>query len=378
MAISGNKGEWSEIYTLFKLLGDGKVYAGDADMNKLNLYYPILNVIREESKKYEYKPDVKQNIVVIDEDGNEYARVSMNDFLQEATTLLTKIKNGNKNDKDKNKDKNEKDKNATKGAFEIPETEAFMNKIGCTKLKAPSTNKTDIHIVIHDLRTNMTPKLGFSIKSQLGSASTLLNADRATNITYKITGTKLNDSDIEELNNIEEHTQRMNAIFDKGCSLEYSDIEHTVFKNNLLFMDCCMPQFIANCLLVYNLPDSISYIKDCVAKVAIQNPLKFEGSNVEVFYEHKMKVLLLDSALGMTPAKVWTGRYDANGGYLVVRKDGEIVCYHFYNRNDVEDYLYNNTRFERASRNRYKYGTIYKDADGNNYIKLNLQIRFKK
>ena len=54
-----------------------------------------------------------------------------------------------------------------------------------------------------------------------------------------------------------------------------------------------------------------------------------------------MKVLLLDAALGMTPAKEWTGQYDANGGYLVVKRDGDIVCYHFYNRKDVEDYLYN-------------------------------------
>ena len=28
MALTGNKGEWSEIYTLLKLLGEGKVYAG--------------------------------------------------------------------------------------------------------------------------------------------------------------------------------------------------------------------------------------------------------------------------------------------------------------------------------------------------------------
>lgn len=42
-----------------------------------------------------------------------------------------------------------------------------------------------------------------------------------------------------------------------------------------------------------------------------------------------MKVLLIDVALGMTPAKEWNGRYDANGGYIVIRKDGEIVCYHF-------------------------------------------------
>ena len=62
MAITGNKGEWSEIYALFRLLGEGKVHAGDADLNKLDLYYPILNIIREESKKYEYKPDTEKNM----------------------------------------------------------------------------------------------------------------------------------------------------------------------------------------------------------------------------------------------------------------------------------------------------------------------------
>lgn len=108
------------------------------------------------------------------------------------------------------------------------------------------------------------------------------------------------------------------------------------------------------------------------------NPFGFEGKDVVAFYEHKMKVLLLDAALGMTPAKEWTGRYDANGGYLVVRKDGEIVCYHFYNRNDVEDYLYDNTRFERASRSRYNFGSVFRGQNGHIYIRLNLQVRFKK
>ena len=106
--------------------------------------------------------------------------------------------------------------------------------------------------------------------------------------------------------------------------------------------------------------------------------MNFSGNNKELFYEHKMKMLLLDAALGMTPAKEWNGRYDANGGYIVVRKDGEIVCYHFYNRNDVEDYLYLNTRFEHASRSRYQYGSLYRAEDGQVYIRLNLQIRFKQ
>ena len=360
MALSGNKGEWSEIYTLFRLLGEGKVHAGDANLNKLDLYYPILNIIREESKRYEYKPDTKKNIVVIDEDGNEYARISMDKFMEESKSLLNAIKS------------------TSKPAFEIPSTECFMGEIGCTKLKAPSKDKADIHIVIHDLHTNMTPELGFSIKSQLGSASTLLNAGYPTNITYRITDCKMSDDELNDINAIADHLPRMASIIEKGYKLQYADIEHTTFKNNLLFLDACMPEFIAACLICDSMPNATSSIKDAVEMVARQNPFGFTGKDIVAFYEHKMKVLLLDSALGMTPAKEWKGRYDANGGYLVVKKNGDIVCYHFYNRNDVEDYLYYNTRFERASRSRYNFGSLYRGNDGEVYIKLNLQIRFTR
>lgn len=66
-----------------------------------------------------------------------------------------------------------------------------MTSINCITLKASSTAKTDITIVVHDQRTNQQPTLGFSIKSQLGSPSTLLNAGKTTNFIYKING-KLN------------------------------------------------------------------------------------------------------------------------------------------------------------------------------------------
>lgn len=224
----------------------------------------------------------------------------------------------------------------------------------------------------------MTPRLGFSIKSQLGSPSTLLNAGIPTNITYRIYGDCITNKDIMEINAIHDHLPRMQALIDRGYRLEYADIEHTTFKNNLLFMDTCMPRFIAACLICGSLPNSTSDIKEAVEIVAKENPFKFNGKNILAFYEHKMKVLLLDTALGMTPATEWMGRYDANGGYLVVKKDGNIICYHFYNRNDVEDYLYNNTRFERPSRDRYHYGYLYRNEDDNVYMKLNLQIRFKK
>ncbi|MBR3411572.1 MAG: HpaII family restriction endonuclease [Bacteroidales bacterium] len=360
MAITGNKGEWSEIYTLFRLLGEGIVHAGDANLNKLDLYYPIINIIREESNRYEYKPNQSKNIVVIDEDGHEYARISMDKFMSESKSLLDAIKETNQR------------------SFAVPSAECFMSKIGCRKLKAPSKDKADIHIVIHDLRTNMTPLLGFSIKSQLGSASTLLNATEATNIRYLVSGKKMTDAEIVAYNNIEDHMPRMEALVKNGYKLRYSGIEHNTFKNNLLFLDTYMPEFIAACLICDSMPNSTSKISEAVEIVANQNPFGFTGSDIKAFYEHKMKVLLLDAALGMTPAKEWKGRYDANGGYLVVRRDGEIVCYHFYNRNDVEDYLYHNTRFERGSRSRHHFGTLYRGNDGKVYIKLNLQIRFCK
>ena len=328
--------------------------------NKIqDLFYPTIMILRQEKEVGCNYKVLDKDVVIQTPEGEELLRISASVFLMEAEKLLRAI---NEND----------------GAFAIPQIEALMNEFYCHSLKAKSSDKADIRIILRDLRTNMSPILGFSIKSQLGSASTLLNPGTATNIQYRIVGHDLSDEDITAINSIEEHIPRMEKIADMGCSLEYETVLNETFRNNLIFLDTCMPQFIAECLIVASMPGAISDVKDAVQKVADKNPFNFKGSKVRQFYEHKMKMLLLDAALGMTPAREWAGRYDANGGYLVVRKDGEIVCYHFYNRNDVEDYLFNNTRFERASRSRYNFGSVYKAEDGLCYINLNLQIRFKK
>lgn len=355
--LTGNKGEWSEIYVLFKLLADGGVYAGDANMEKLETYYPILQVIRQEVCRYTYIPDIERNIIFIHENGEEISQLPVERFIFESNKLLKSLKN--------------KDK---KRAFALPETEMFMNNISCCTIKAPSKKKADIEVVIRDPITNMTPTLGFSIKSQLGSPSTLLNPGESTNIVYKING-EMTDDEMNRINSIGSHLDKVHELYKSNYTLEFDSIPHPIFRNNLFFLDSYMPKFIADCLLfdsVYGNPN----VTAAVNHLAETNPLQYPG-NAQTYYEHKMKQLLLATALGMTPAKEWTGRFDANGGYLVVRKDGEIVCYHFYNQNEVEDYLYNNTRFDRASRTRYKYGSIYKSKDGKYYFKLNLQIRFK-
>ena len=34
MDLTGNKGEWSEVYALLRLLADGRLYPGDASLNR--------------------------------------------------------------------------------------------------------------------------------------------------------------------------------------------------------------------------------------------------------------------------------------------------------------------------------------------------------
>ena len=120
-----------------------------------------------------------------------------------------------------------------------------------------------------------------------------------------------------------------------------------------------------------------SHLTDLVKKSSVKNPLKFDVENEHKFYEYKIKRFLTDVALGMMPSKVWTGKYDATGGYLVIKDNGDVLCYHIFNRNEFENYLLNNTKLDTASSTRHDFGKI-NESNGQLYFKLNLQIRFIK
>ena len=109
------------------------------------------------------------------------------------------------------------------------------------------------------------------------------------------------------------------------------------------------------------------------------------------FYEYKIKRFLQDCAQGMTPEKPWLGIYDATGGQIIVKEDGDIVCYHIYELNRFREFLFNSTKFEGAStsedaenpghprsdaKKKFFYGWVYEE-DGKYYIKINLQVRSK-
>ncbi len=362
MALTGNKGEWSEIYTLLKLLGEGKVYAGDQNLNKIqDLFYPIIMILRQEKDGgYNYRLQDK-DVVIQTPAGEELLRIPASVFLVEAENLLKAI---NEND----------------GAFGVPQIEVFMNSIYCDSLKAKSSDKTDIRIILHDRRTKINSEMGFSIKSQLGGDSTLLNASKATNFNFKVTGVDLSDDEITAINSINPKRnkviEKVNAIKKKGASLIFDKVENSTFRNNLVMLDGDLPAIIAN-LLLEQLNTGVSTLKELADKITETNPLQYDVEQASPFYAYKIKHLLTSVALGMMPATAWSGKFDANGGYLVVKKDGEILCYHFYDRNRFEDYLFSNAYLERSSTTRHEYASIIKETDGSLSFKLNFQVRLK-
>ena len=356
--ITGNKGEWSEIYTLLKVISDKQLFAGDSNLNKVeNLIFPIIKVLRDESNgTFEFSYD---NDLVIVKNDNEEVRISINEFQKQAHFLLSKLKE------------------KTSATFSIPEIEQFISSFKSHSLKAKSTVKSDIRIVIHDQRTGINPELGFSIKSQLGGASTLLNAGKTTNFIFKVDELELSDKQIEEINSIDTRSKikdRIEKLKDLKGKLQFKNPESSVFENNLVLIDSALPKIISEILFLF-FTSSHSKTSDLVSEISKTNPLGFNLTNNHPFYSYKIKRFLTDIALGMMPSKVWTGELDATGGFLVVKNDGEVLCYHIYNRNEFEDYLYTNTKLETASSTRHEFGTVYKQ-DGQLYFKLNLQIRF--
>ena len=327
--IKGNKGEWSEVYTLLKVISDKKLLAGDSNLNKIEtLIFPIIKVLRDETNgTFEFSYD---NDLVIVKNGEKEIRISVLEFQKKAHFLLTKLKE------------------KTNSTFSILEIENFINSFDSHSLKAKSTVKSDIRIVIHDQRTGINPELGFSIKSQLGSASTLLNAGKTTNFIYKINNLNLTQKQISEINEIETRSKikdRIEKIIELGGSLQFQKTESSIFGNNLVLIDSALPKIIAESLELF-FTSTFSTIVELTNQISVKNPLDYNLETNHPFYSYKIKRFLTDIALGMIPSKVWNGELDATGGYLVVKENGEVLCYHIYNRNEFEDYLFANTKLD--------------------------------
>ncbi len=354
MRITGNRGEWSELYALVELMHSGKLYAADENVNRISdIYFPILRIIRQKDASNSIDYVIHEDGVDVLVDGEKVSTLSKSYLTQ--TKLL--IYNGILSGADR--------------SFEINGVPEVMEEMRIDKIKASSADKADILMQIHDIHTGYEPICGFSIKSELGMPPTLLNASRATNFVFEVKG--LTDEDMNRINAIDSRNKiidRISAISQKG-EMKFVHAMNDNFSANLMLIDSYMEDIIAAMLLDYY-QDKASSCRELVELVEEKNPLGYPRKG---FYEYKLKKFLCSVALGMMPSKEWNGRDEANGGYVIVKEDGDVLAYHIYNRDAFETYLLNNTKLERASTSRHGFAQIYKNND-KFCINLNLQIRF--
>lgn len=355
MRQTGNKGEWSEFYAFLRLLFLGKLYAADENAHRIdNIFLPIIKIIREEGGKIrEYIINQESGDVSVVTEGITEKTI-LHSYLSVASDYLYKMID-----------------RGSERTFEINDAPAIMSNLNLSRIVAPSSDKTDIVMLLHDIFTGYDRLCGFSIKSELGSPPTLLNASRATNFIYEVTG--LTALDMARINNINTQSKIIDRIAEiRSCGLiKYHSLCNAVFSSNLMLLDTNM-ESILSWMLLYYYQNQANDCKTLVKILEKENPLKYPRKG---FYEYKFKKFLCSIALGMVPSKEWNGYDEANGGYVIVKQDGEVLAYHLYNRNAFETYLLNNTRFERGSTSRHDFASLYTQNE-KMYINLNLQIRF--
>lgn len=358
--LKGNKGEWSEPYVFLKLLGDGRIYAADENLKKIDtMYYPVLKVIGEiiDEKQCEYRvsDEAKHRKIVIFFNDKKVREVEASEFSKEAARLYNEIQA------------------AKEGTFSIAKTQDFLNSVYRFRMKMGSRQKADITVKIHDIETGYEPEVGFSIKSELGHPPTLSNASKATNFIYEVTGLSQVDMElVNEMGGKQKLVDRMAYIKAHAHKIQFIKTSSPVYAENLMLVDSLMPEILAEMVKEFYFQGT-KESPAILTAVAARNPLGVPGGMN--FYAYKYKKFLCAVALGMLPASRWDGHEEANGGYIIVSETGDVLAYHIYNREFFETYLLNNTCFEKPSSSRNNFGSLYME-DGHMYLNLNLQIRF--
>ncbi len=359
--MKANKGEWSEFYAFLKILEDKKLFAADKNLDIIaDKFFIFKKIIREEVNAETKIFDLtKPDICILNTQGDVLKKISSQTLKSKTASIFEKIKN-------------------TAGTtFALPEAQTLMEELLCTQIKADSSKKSDIDGVINDRISNKEERLGFSIKSMVGGASTLLNAGKTTNFIFKITN--LDVYKIDAINSIEGRTKiqdRLKNIIDNGGTLNFDKVLKNEFSMNLRKIDTALPIFLAQMLQDFFLGRA-NKISNLVDMLDTNETLRKSFNLSKSDYEYKIKSFLETATLGMVPSKVWDGFTKTYGGYIIVKNNGEVICYHLYNRDEFLTYLYENTKFESASSSRHNYGKIYQ-RENEMYFNLNLQIRFIK
>lgn len=378
-----NKGEWSEMYIFFKLMSDRKVYVADKDMNKLkDVFLNIVSIIREEvaGKEYRYFTGDK---VVITLNGETVMSLDSSLFTEKAARVWKMIT-----------------ENKGNTTFTDEEIKEFLESIFIHNISAPAQKKNDYFggtkdIVLDtiDYRSGVSQIMGFSCKSDIDAASTLFNASGDnTNFEYELVG-NINDDVMNEFNSLFNEvirkgvvchdvatSSRMNYLKSCGIDVKFvNPVKETARQNLIRCGGLETPAIVAEMLKYYYYDKSgtDTSLDEAIKHLAESDPAGYSFGELYDTYHLKIANLLYSMFTGLRFSKPWNGKSDVSGGYIVVKRDGDVVAFHSCIADEFKDFLVDKLKFEAPSCSRHDYMSIYKKDDGKYYLKFALQFRFK-
>ncbi|MFV0484912.1 MAG: HpaII family restriction endonuclease [Candidatus Saccharimonadales bacterium] len=343
-----NKGEWSELYAIYLIMNDKTISVADDNLAPTAQCVRVLKLLMK-STQGEAEYDITGTNVEIKVGGQMLNRLVVN--RANATRLLNAIRSGT-------------------GAFRIPLGNTIMNNLLLDTFKANSWQKTDLNTVSILPTETAGREVGYSVKSQIGSPSTLLNASQSTNFTYEIQGFTGNINAINGINSGSKVMDRIQAIKNAGGRFIYADTHNQAFKQNLRLTDTLLPDTLAYMVLDYFSTSGTAILANVANRVVTQLP--FQPTPLEV--TRNVKEFLSNIALGMVPTEPWDGTA-LGGGCIFVKNSGDLVVFTLYDMDRFREYLIHNVKFETASTSRHRFGSIYVE-NGRQYFALNTQIRF--
>ena len=371
---AANKGEWGEPYAAIRILGDGKLYIADADGNKNpSEWMSVIELIRHETASrivsYKYKPeDVTIDIFV---NATPTASFSAADFIDMADRLADEIRNGKGSSFNVSSDMTD-----------------FFEKIEILHIKAKSIDKSDIFLTISDPRASVVREhIGFSIKSEFGQNPTLFNTAKSSAVVYEVSN--MNDTLMEEINamvDVHGHSavsDRCDALLNNGCELTFvgfpvaKKAKCVAFKENLDLINPRLANVIERMLWNHFFKhESYVNLEEVMQTIIRENPCGL--TRPEEKYPYMLKSFLYAAYCGMTASTLWDGNSQVNGGFIKVKRNGEVLAHYALESDAFKSYLYKNCYLEFPSTDEGHgfYAKVYKE-DGKYYYRLNFQIRYR-
>ncbi len=356
MTISPNKnrGEWSELYVILKLLSAGEILTTYNNATSVSPAFKVLQVARTALATDHFYRVTERGVEVVNTQSKKVIETISHDWLKDKAMLLLG-----------------RMKHAAGRAFEIKEMDEVLVRLKLANVTGDAS-KSDLEVILYDHNVSKEVRQGFSIKSWVGGRPTLLNASGVTNLDYSISGTLTSD-EMTELNKLGP-IKIVSALITKGHVLQMCAMDDR-FRENLKLIDSQMDELLGHAVLLSftGKGRTISTITDLLSA---ENPLSYKDGTQLNRYRHKVKDLLQAVALAMRPSEPWDGVNEARGGTIIVTKDGQIICQHSLDSESLRTSLYENTYFDTPSRTKWHFGKIKTTTSGP-VLTLNFQIRFK-